>query len=101
MSMLHTVNKSPFERRSLDSCLNHAKKGSAILLIEDGVYAAVKGTVTGRKLEIAMKDVSVYALQPDVDTRGMQGRLVDGVKLVDYGGFVDLVTQHQGTQSWL
>lgn len=101
MSMLHTINKSPFERRSLDSCLNHAKKGSAILLIEDGVYAAVKGTATGRKLETVMKDVSVYALQPDVDTRGMQGRLVDGVKLVDYGGFVDLVTQHQGTQSWL
>ena len=48
-----------------------------------------------------MKEISMYALQPDVDTRGMQGRLVDGVKLVDYGGFVNLVTQHQGVQSWL
>ena len=101
MSMLHTVNKSPFERNAFDSCLNHAKKGSVILLIEDGVYAAAKGTAASRKLEAAMKEVSVYALQPDVDTRGMQGRLVDGVKLVDYGGFVDLVTQHQGVQSWL
>ena len=101
MSMLHTVNKSPFERNAFDSCLSHARKGSAILLIEDGVYAAAKGTATARKLEAAMKEVSVYALQPDVDTRGMQGRLVDGVKLVDYGGFVNLVTQHQGVQSWL
>ena len=101
MSMLHTVNKSPFERNAFDSCLVHAKKGSVILLIEDGVYAAAKGTAASRKLEAAMKEVSVYALQPDVDTRGMQGRLVDGVKLVDYGGFVDLVTQHQGVQSWL
>ena len=42
--MLHIVNKSPFERNSLESCLKHAVKGSAILLIEDGIYAALKGT---------------------------------------------------------
>ncbi len=99
--MLHTVNKSPLERNAFDSCLAHVKKGSAILLIEDGVYGAVKGTAAAKHLEAAMKNVSVYALQADVDTRGMQGRLIDNVKLVDYGGFVDLVTQHQGTQSWL
>ena len=99
--MLHTVNKSPLERNAFDSCLAHVKKGSAILLIEDGVYGAGKGTTAAKNLEAAMKNVSVYALQADVDTRGMQGRLIDNVKLVDYGGFVDLVTQHQGTQSWL
>lgn len=101
MSMLHTVNKSPLERNAFDSCLAHVKKGSAILLIEDGVYGAVKGTTAAKNLEAAMKHVAVYALQADVDTRGMQGRLIDSVKLVDYAGFVDLVTQHQGTQSWL
>ncbi len=101
MTLLHTVNKSPFERNALDSCLAHAKKGSAILLIEYGVYGATRGTAAATKLAAAMKDVSVYALQSDVETRGMQGRLIDGVKLVDYGGFVDLVTQHQNTQAWL
>ena len=35
MSMLHTVNKSPFEKTTLDSCLRFAQEGSAILLIED------------------------------------------------------------------
>ena len=40
MSVLHIVNKSPYDRNSLDTCLRLAAPGSAILLIEDGVYAA-------------------------------------------------------------
>ena len=99
--LLHTVNKSPFERNALESCLTHAQKGSAVLLIEDAVYGAIKGTAFSKRVEDALKSVTVYALTPDVETRGVQGRLIDGVKLVDYGGFVDLVTQHQAVQSWL
>jgi len=99
--MLHTVNKSPTERNTLDSCLAHVKKGSAILLIEDGVYAALKGTDSAKRLEATMKTVPVYALQPDLEARGMSGRVLDGVKLVDYGGFVDLVAEHPTVQSWL
>jgi tRNA 2-thiouridine synthesizing protein B len=99
--MLHTVNKSPFERNALDSCLAHAKKGSAILLIEDGVYAATKGTASAKKLEQTMKTIPVYALQPDVEARGMKDRVLDGVKLVDYSGFVDLAAEYPTVQSWL
>jgi len=44
MSILHTVNKSPFERNSLESCLKFAKQGDHVLLFEDGVYAVLKGT---------------------------------------------------------
>jgi tRNA 2-thiouridine synthesizing protein B len=99
--MLHTVNKSPFERNALDSCLAHAKKGSAILLIEDGVYAATKGTAFAKKLEQTMKTIPVYALQPDIEARGMKDRVLDGVKLVDYSGFVDLAAEYPTVQSWL
>ncbi|MHB8495587.1 MAG: sulfurtransferase complex subunit TusB [Casimicrobiaceae bacterium] len=99
--MLHTVNKSPFGHASLDTCLKHAKPGSAVLLIEDGVYAATKSTAASQRLQDALATLSVYALKPDVDARGMQGRLMDGIKLVDYGGFVDLVVEHNVVQSWL
>ena len=34
MATLHTVNKSPFERNTLESCLRLAKKGSAVLLLK-------------------------------------------------------------------
>jgi len=99
--MLHIVNKSATERNSLESALRLATKGSAVLLIEDAVYAATKGSVAATKVQAAMADLQVYALGPDLDARGMSARVLDGVKVVDYGGFVDLVTEHNSCQSWL
>jgi len=99
--MLHTVNKSPFEHKALESCLRFAQKGSAVLLIEDGVYAAARDTAVAAQVKDAMQRVSVYALKSDIEARGMQSRVMDGVRLVDYGGFVDLVVEHNAVQSWL
>lgn len=102
MSMLHTVNKSPFEKNSLDACLRLAASGSAVLLIEDGVYGALGGTSLSEKISRSMKDLNFYVLGPDVKARGMQeSKLLDGVKIVDYNGFVDLVAEHDTVQSWL
>jgi tRNA 2-thiouridine synthesizing protein B len=99
--ILHTVNKSPFQNDSLAGCLRVAKEGSAILLIEDGVYAATKGTKVSASIEEAMKSVKVYALTPDLETRGVQDRVIDGVELVDYAGFVNLAAEYSAVQSWL
>ena len=99
--MLHIVNKSPSERNALDSCLRLAKKGCTILLIEDGVYGATKGSVVEQKLKAAMADIHVYALWPDLEARGMQDTVIDGIKQVDYAGFVDLVAESKNVQSWL
>lgn len=99
--MLHTVNKSPTERNTLESCLGHLKKGSAVLLIEDGVYGALKGTSASKMVEQALKNHPIYALYPDIEARGMQDRVIDGIKLVDYSGFVDLVAEHPTVQAWL
>jgi len=99
--MLHTVNKSPFEHRALESCLRYARQGSAVLLIEDGVYAAARDTAVSKQVQEALKSVSIYALKPDLEARGMQNRVIDGVRLVDYEGFVDLVVEHNAVQSWL
>lgn len=99
--MLHTVNKSPFENGSLQACLKHLRKGSAVLLIEDGVYAAARETVFATQLQEALKRAPIYALKPDVEARGLQNRVMVGVRLVDYAGFVDLVAEHNAVQSWL
>ena len=99
--MLHTVNKSPFEHKALETCLKFARQGSVVLLIEDGVYAAATGTIVSKQVQEALKTLSIYALKPDVEARGMKNRTIDGVRLVDYGGFVDLVVEHNAVQSWL
>lgn len=101
MSLLHTINKSPFEKNAFESCLKHALDGHDILLIEDGVYAATKGSKFSDLLKQAMETKRVYALKPDVDARGMQDRVLDGVELVDYAGFVDLVEKNDKVQAWL
>ena len=102
MTMLHTVNKSPFEKNSLASCLNHATNGSAVLLIEDGVYGALQGTSVSDAVKAAMGNVSIYALQSDIDARGVNhDRLIENIKLIDYSGFVDLAAEHPKVQSWL
>ncbi len=100
-AMLHTVNKSPFEYGSLETCLKFAQPGSAVLLIEDGVYAAARETAVSPQVKDALKSVAIYALKPDVEARGMQDRVMDGIRLVDYEGFVDLVVEHDAVQSWL
>ncbi|NWG86731.1 MAG: sulfurtransferase complex subunit TusB [Hydrogenophilaceae bacterium] len=99
--MLHIVNKSPWERNALDTCLRLATKGSAVLLIEDAVYAATKGSAVSAKVQAAMANLKVYALAPDMEARGVAGRVMEGVNLVDYNGFVDLVAEHSNCQSWL
>lgn len=102
MSTLHTVNKSPFERDSLSSCIRLAKKGSAILLIEDGVFGAMAGTDHSAMVQDAMQNASFYVLGPDLAARGMsEDRVIDGIQVVDYSGFVDLTKQHDTCQSWL
>jgi tRNA 2-thiouridine synthesizing protein B len=102
MSILHTVNKTPFERNALDSCLKLAKAGSSVLLFEDGVYAALKGTAAEAKLAAALDTVKVYVLSEDLKARGFsEERVIPGIKLTDYAGFVDLAAENDKVQAWL
>ncbi len=100
--LLHTVNKSPFERNAFDSCLDHAVAGSGILLIEDAVYAAVKGNTASARFAEKGKGKDLYVLGPDLKARGLDpANVIDGVTVVDYGGFVDLAAKYQSVNAWL
>lgn len=96
--ILHTVNKSPVGP-TLASCLRFMADNDALVLLEDGVYAATPGW--GDKLS-ALIDAGhpVYAIKIDVDARGLSERLLEGVQVIEYGGFVDLCTNYQVVKSW-
>ena len=102
MSELHTVNKSPFEKNSLETCLRLSKAGSNILLYEDAVYGALKNTVITDMVSAAAGDKKIYVLEPDLKARGLDtSRVIDGVEMVDYAGFVDLVDASNKVQAWV
>lgn len=102
MTTLHIVNKSPFERNSLDSCIRLAKKGSSVLLFEDGIIAAMQNSKFSSLISEAMADVKFFVLGPDIKARGLSdSNVIDGINVIDYDGFVDLTTEHKTVQSWL
>ncbi len=102
MSTLHTINKSPFERSAFMSALNHLRPGDTLLMIEDAVVGGRKGSAFAERLENAAKTCTVCILEPDLAARGMgKNETIQAAKLVDYGGFVELVTSHDRTQAWL
>ena len=101
MSTLHTVNKSPFEKRSLESCLGYAKAGSSVLLYEDGVYGAIKGSAIADKVSSAA-GVKFFVMGPDLKARGVsEDKLLDGIEVVDYAGFVKLAVENDKVQAWV
>ena len=102
MATLHTVNKSPFDKNSLDTCIRLATSGSSVLLIEDGVYGAMKGTEKSAAVEGAKGEISFYVLGPDLKARGIgEDKIIDGIKVVDYDGFVSLTVDNDKVQAWL
>ena len=103
MSTLHTVNKSPFERNSLDTCLSVIAADSTVLMIEDGVSGALQNTTASTAISDAMgKGVKFAVLGEDLDARGLaKDRVIDGISVVDDSGFVQLAADHDNVQSWL
>ena len=97
--MLHTVNKSPFQNSALENCLRVASAGDVILLLEDGVYAAVAGTAKSVLIEQALKRHAVFAIAADLKARGLD-RLIDDIRVASYADFVDLVEQYP-VHAWL
>ena len=91
--MLYTINKSPLMFGNLESALRIAPTDNPILLYEDGVYAAAEGAASEGTIRQALEKHPVYALQADIEARGLTS-LVEGIQVIDYDGFVELVEQH-------
>lgn len=94
--MLYIVNK---KGEVLESCIERAMADDVILLIEEAVLAAVV-TRPPSVLSELLSNVSVYALTPDMDARGIDvKRCYEHIQYVDYVGFVELVENNKPVRS--
>lgn len=101
MSTLHTINKSPFSHTTLASCLQVCGKEDGILLLEDGVFGALTSSPCAEELNTVIESgVKVYALNSDINARGLQEKIPTHIQLTDYNGFVQLSINHKCIQSW-
>lgn len=94
--MLYILNKSPILLPTLVDSFALLKKDDALLLIEDGVYAALHGSA----YPIKNANIKIFALLDDVIARGLQEKLSTEVKLIDYSKFVELTIQYYPICNW-
>jgi sulfur relay protein TusB/DsrH len=72
-----------------------------IILVQNGVYNAVIKE-DGKPSPMLGKGTQVYALSEDLQARGLDAAQVDGkVKVVDFGGLVDLIFNEFDKTIWL
>lgn len=97
MSILHTVNTSPFQTHALQQCLSLLNEQDSLLLIEDAVIATqAKHSLLTELTELAQQG-RLKVLTSDLQARGIDNLI--GRKC-SYTDFVTLVTEHSSQVAW-
>lgn len=95
--MLHTLSHSPWQC-DIDALLSMLREGDDLLLIQDGVIAALDGS---RFVEILSNaPISLSALKDDLDARGLTGQISSKIDVVGYTDFVNLTVKHASQMNW-
>lgn len=95
--MLHTLSHSPWQC-DIEALVKMLREGDDLLLIQDGVLAAIEGS---RFVEILTNaPISVSALKEDIDARGLAGQISAKIDVVGYTDFVNLTVTHPSQMNW-
>ncbi len=94
--ILHTLSASPASPAFAD-CLLSLAAGDALLLLGDGVYAAIRGSAALARLE--QSGASLYLLACDAAAAGILGEAA-GVSTIDIEGFVELTECFSRQMAW-
>lgn len=98
--ILHTLNKPPRAPAAI-ACLEvltaSSEDGDSLLLLEDGVYMADKSN----KERVRQVPTKIYALDIDIEARGLAHRVLPSIKVISYADFVQLVVEHKMTKAWI
>ncbi|HDR2472187.1 sulfurtransferase complex subunit TusB [Enterobacter soli] len=95
--MLHTLSHSPWQC-DIEALVRMLREGDDLLLIQDGVLAAIEDS---RFVEILTNaPISVSALKDDIDARGLAGQISAKIDVVGYTDFVNLAVTHSSQMNW-
>ncbi|RWR02508.1 sulfur transfer complex subunit TusB [[Pantoea] beijingensis] len=95
--MLYSLMNSPFQC-DFTSLLRLTGEGDALLLLQDGVVAALQGSIALDKL--LATPAALYVLQEDVEARGLVGQISPKIVSVSYTDFVALTIKHPQQVAW-
>ncbi|GHD29871.1 sulfurtransferase complex subunit TusB [Parahalioglobus pacificus] len=95
--ILHTLSTMP-SSDAARRCVEVASTNDALILLGEGVYAAMAGDTENALATKA--PCTVFALLQDVKAAGIEQRLSPGVEVIDFAGFVALTEQYSKQQAW-
>ncbi|WNN48850.1 sulfurtransferase complex subunit TusB [Siccibacter colletis] len=95
--MLHTLSHSPWHC-DFSTFLSALQPGDEVLLLQDGVIAAIEGGLFLEKLRSA--PISVSVLRDDVEARGLSAQISNSIVRVSYTDFVRMTLSHQSQMAW-
>lgn len=95
--MLYTLFQTPAHTDTA-TLLAILTETDAVLLLQDGVTAAIKNTSFLTKLTAG--PAKIFALQPDITARGLTNLIDPRIILIDYIGFVELTEAHSNQVVW-
>lgn len=96
--VLHTVCQSPYQHSALQQCLTFISAPAALLLLEEGVYAATAAAAP--HLQGLPGGIDVYALETDLLARGLSSQINPAIKVIDDRAFVELSVTCERMQAW-
>lgn len=94
--ILHTLNASPTSA-AFEQCLGAVAPGDAVLLLGNGVYAALDASDSLARLQAT--GAALYVLRDDAAAAGVGERL-GAIGTVDVDGFVALSEQFPRQLAW-
>lgn len=95
--ILHIINKSPLQHSALNDALPFINEDDQVILIDDGVYAAISGTPGINKIK-AIK-CQCLALHDDIEMRGIKN-IDTSVQTITMNDFVERVFNASKNISW-
>ncbi|MCG8709644.1 sulfurtransferase complex subunit TusB [Brenneria sp. 4F2] len=95
--MLHTLSHSPYHC-DIDTLIRCLGPEDALVLLQDGILAALADSAVGNRLRDA--SIPLYVLKNDTDARGLTEQISDNFKLIGYNQFVQLTVKYSQHLAW-